>query len=119
MMALVDSRTRSDVSVFVLAGGKSSRMGGDKALLEFDRRPLLTRMLELGNEISDDVRIVGGRERFSAFGPVVEDLYLERGPLGGIHAALGATDRELSLVLAVDLPFLTADFLAWLVGQAR
>ncbi len=94
-------------------------MGGDKALLEFDRRPLLTRMLELGSKLSDDVRIVGSREKLSGFGPVIEDLYPEHGPLGGIHAALGRTDRELSLVLAVDLPFLKAEFLAWLIGQAR
>ncbi|MGC1434443.1 MAG: molybdenum cofactor guanylyltransferase, partial [Terriglobales bacterium] len=54
-----------------------------------------------------------------AFGRVVEDVYRERGPLGGIHAALSGSTTELNLMLAVDLPFVTPAFLRYLLSRAR
>jgi molybdopterin-guanine dinucleotide biosynthesis protein A len=50
---------------------------------------------------------------------VVEDLYPNRGPLGGIHSALTSSTAEFNLVLAVDLPFLEPRFLKYLVSTAR
>jgi molybdopterin-guanine dinucleotide biosynthesis protein A len=108
-----------DVTAFVLAGGKSSRMGQDKVFLKFHGRTLLERALELAGEVTEQVRIVGAREKFATFAPVVEDVYAGRGPLAGIHAALSSSQTELNLVLAVDTPFLQSSFLKWLVAQAR
>jgi len=108
-----------DVTAFILAGGKSSRMGADKALLEFEGETLLARTLRKARGVASQVCIVGSRERFEMFGPVIEDLYAERGPLGGIHAALQASTTRLNLVLAVDMPFLPASALRYLVDQAR
>jgi molybdenum cofactor guanylyltransferase len=113
-MACVD-----DVTAFILAGGKSSRMGADKALLELKGRSLLQRALGLLRSLTPEVVIVGERSKFARFGTVVEDVFRERGPLGGIHAALAATATDLNLVLAVDLPFIDAAFLKYLVKQAR
>lgn len=93
-------------------------MGVDKAFLELDGRTLLSRALELARSISDDVHIVGPREKFQAFGPVVEDVYREHGPLAGIHAALKSSHSELNLILGVDLPFLTPALLRFLIEQA-
>jgi molybdopterin-guanine dinucleotide biosynthesis protein A len=109
----------ADLTAFVLAGGKSSRMGADKASLLLDGRTLLERALELARSVAEDVRIVGAREKFAAFAPVIEDEYAERGPLGGIHAALSASSSPRSLILAVDLPFLEERFLQYLVAEAR
>jgi molybdopterin-guanine dinucleotide biosynthesis protein A len=109
----------ADLSAFVLAGGKSSRMGADKALLELAGQTLLQRTLELAGAVSEDVRIVGAREKFGEFAPVVEDEYANRGPLGGIHAALASTSSDLNLILAVDLPFLEKRFLLHLLAEAR
>jgi molybdopterin-guanine dinucleotide biosynthesis protein A len=108
-----------DLTAFVLAGGKSSRMGADKAFLQFSGRTLLERALELARGVAEEVRIVGSREKFADFAPVVEDEYAGRGPLGGIHAALAASGSEFNLMLAVDLPFLQLKFLQHLVGEAR
>ncbi len=63
--------------------------------------------------------IVGSQAKFAAFGTVVEDVYPERGPLGGIHAALTRTGTELNLMVAVDLPFLQPSFLNYLVSRSR
>ena len=108
-----------DVTAFILAGGKSTRMGSDKALLEFDSDTLLNRALLKTRSVAGRTCIVGAREKFELFGPVIEDLYPERGPLAGIHAALQSTASELNLVLAVDMPFLPETALKYLVEQAR
>ena len=108
-----------DVTAFVLAGGKSIRMGKDKAFLEFKGRILLARGLELAAGVAKEVRIVGDPSKFAAFGRVIEDIYCEHGPLGGIHAALKSSSTELNLMLAVDLPFVEPNFLKHLVSVAR
>ena len=94
-------------------------MGADKAFLQLEGRTLLQRALELVGTVTADVRVVGAGTKFAVFAPVVEEVYAARGPLGGIHAALSATRTESNLILAVDLPFVEARFLAWLAEQAR
>lgn len=108
-----------DVTAFILAGGKSSRMGTDKALMAWRRRTLLETSLDLARALTREVLIVGDREKFTSYGPVVEDTFRERGPLAGIHAALRASATDLNLVLAVDLPFVELKFLKYLLSQAR
>jgi molybdenum cofactor guanylyltransferase len=109
----------SGLTAFVLAGGKSSRMGSDKAFLRLGDETLLSLALKTASSLARDVRIVGDARKFGAFGRVVEDVYCDRGPLGGIHAALSGSTTELNLILAVDLPFVGADFLQYLVLRAR
>ena len=94
---------------FVLAGGKSSRMGtgGDKAFLEFGGQTLLDRALTVMGEVCDRVAIVGDPARFTNYGSVVADIFQGCGPLGGIHAALVHPPAELNLMLAVDMPFVS------------
>jgi molybdenum cofactor guanylyltransferase len=107
-----------DVAAWVLAGGKSSRMGSDKAFLQLDGRTLLARALEVVRAITPDFHIVGSRAKFELFGPVVEDVFGDRGPLGGIHASLSSSDKDLNLVLAVDIPQVDAGFLEFLIKRA-
>ncbi len=107
------------LAAFVLAGGKSSRMGSDKALLTWGSKTLLEQALSSVRELGPDVCIVGSAEKFGRFGSVVEDIYPERGPLGGIHAALRGSEREFNLMLAVDLPLMGVGFLRFLCEQAQ
>ena len=109
----------NDVTAFILAGGRSSRMGTDKALLAFGGKSLLERALHTAAAVADAVFIVGPREPYGRYGDVVEDVFPDCGPLGGIHAALCRTQTELNLMLSVDTPLMSSDFLAWLVEQAR
>jgi phospholipid/cholesterol/gamma-HCH transport system ATP-binding protein len=107
-----------EVTAFILAGGRSTRMGLDKAFVELDGRTLLARALELARALATDVRIVGEVAKFEKFGPVVEDIFQNCGPLGGIHAALRASATELNLILAVDVPFVATQFLSYMIRQA-
>jgi len=114
----VYDRVVEPITAFILAGGKSSRMGQDKAFLQFEGKTLLARALAAAGSVASDVRIVGDPERFGAYGVVVEDVVSGCGPLGGIHAALKCASTDLSLILAVDLPFVSAQYLRYLIEQA-
>jgi len=94
------------VNGFILAGGKSSRMGRDKALLDWHGRPLVDHMIALLGTATNDVQVVG-RDR-------LPDRWPGRGPLSGIATALDITLTDANLVVAVDLPFLTTKFLSHL-----
>lgn len=111
--------TEPDVAAFILAGGKSTRMGADKAFVALDGRTLLARALDLARSVTHDVRIVGEAKKFHVFAPVVEDIFPGCGPLAGIHAALRASEREFNLILAVDMPFLPPALLPFLITRAR
>jgi molybdopterin-guanine dinucleotide biosynthesis protein A len=108
-----------NVTVFILAGGKSTRMGTDKAFVILDGRTLLARALDLAQSVTSDVRIVGDAAKFSPFAPVVEDIFPGCGPLGGIHAALRISPTDLSVILAVDVPFAPPALLQYLISRAR
>jgi molybdopterin-guanine dinucleotide biosynthesis protein A len=108
-----------DLTAFILAGGKSSRMGKDKAFVEFEGRTLLARALDLAASVASEVCIVGRREKFAAFAPVVEDVFRECGPLGGIHAALRHSKTDINLMLAVDTPLLSWALLQYLIREAE
>lgn len=107
------------LTAFVLAGGMSQRMGADKAFVQLKGQTLLERVLETARVVTPEVMIVGERSKFKAYGSVVEDVFRQRGPLGGIHSALAVTATELNLILAVDLPFLEPRFLTYLYQRAQ
>jgi molybdopterin-guanine dinucleotide biosynthesis protein A len=115
----MESAPAPDVTAFILAGGRSTRMGTDKAFVEYEGRTLLARALDLARSVTPDVRIVGSQPKFAGFAPVVEDIFRDCGPLGGIHAALRASLTELNVMLAVDTPFVSWALLRYLIGQAR
>jgi molybdenum cofactor guanylyltransferase len=108
---------------FVLAGGKSSRMGGgpgkDKVFLEFGGQTLLDRALSVMGTVCDRVAIVGEPARFANYESVVADIFPGCGPLAGIHAALLHSPAELNLMLAVDMPFVSRELLAFLFAAAE
>ncbi len=107
-------RPPADVSGYVLAGGKSSRMGQDKALLELAGKPLVLRAVEKLRRVCAEVAIVGNRAELGIYAPLVRDLHEGCGPLGGIEAALLHSAKDWNLFMAVDMPFLPAEFLdAW------
>ena len=88
-----------------------------KAFLSVDGRFLIEHAIQQAR-VADDIYIVGPKEKFSAYGRVVLDIFPDAGPLGGIHAALKRTRAELNLILPVDMPFLKRDFLVYMLDVA-
>src|SRR5438034_11030300 len=95
-----------EVSGFVLAGGKSTRMGQDKALLDWHGQTLLNHMVNLLRAVADQVHVVG-RDH-------LPDHWPGLGPLSGIATGLETGLTDANLFVAVDLPHLTKDFLKYL-----
>ncbi len=104
---------------FVLAGGKSSRMGADKAFLEFGGQRLLVRSLSVAGAVCDSVMIVGDPAKFAQYATTGADIVPGCGPLAGIHTALVSSSAELNLMLAVDMPFISRKLLAFLFVEAE
>jgi molybdopterin-guanine dinucleotide biosynthesis protein A len=99
-------------SGYVLTGGKSSRMGMDKALLPVNGQALALWVADNVKEAARSVSFVGDRAKYGHLGlPVVEDVRPGQGPLSGIHAALSQTRTPLNLIVGCDLPFLSGEFL--------
>lgn len=90
---------------FVLAGGKSSRMGRDKALLKVEGETLIERAIRKLRRVCPEVAIAGGGPELARYGRVIPDGTPGQGPLGGIVAALQQSAYEWNLFLAVDMPF--------------
>lgn len=107
-------------AAFILAGGRSSRMGSDKALLPFRGHTLVEHIVAQAHSATSNIILVGDSRRYINFGyPVIEDSFVGYGPLAGIHAALTSTLSEWNLVLACDMPEVTGEFLARLMERAE
>lgn len=104
---------------FVLAGGRSSRMGRDKALLPFAGQPLIARALGTLREAGVSASISGARALLESLAPVVTDFARGLGPLSGICSALDSTSARWAVFLPVDLPLLPASLVAYLLQHAQ
>jgi molybdopterin-guanine dinucleotide biosynthesis protein A len=111
----------NSITIAIMAGGRSRRMGRDKAFVEIDGVPMLERVAVAALGTGLPV-IVVGRERpeFWRYDEVrfVVDRVPDRGPLGGLATALEFAGMSV-LALACDMPFMTVEALNWLIGVAR
>lgn len=105
---------------FVLVGGRSSRMGRDKALLTVDGVALARR---IANQVEDAVgsaALIGNPAVYGDLGfPVIPDQIPNCGPLGGIVTALGSSHADWSLIVACDMPSIDAPLLRSLVNFTK
>ena len=122
-----------NVHAFIQAGGRSSRMGTDKAWLEINGRAMIEHVLAAAEPVAASLSIIINQtnpnadryrqlaEKWNA--RLIYDLHDHKGPLGGIHTALSVLNRDCegaaasALILACDLPFLTSEFLSFLCRQ--
>src|SRR6266496_130102 len=108
------------LQAFILIGGASSRMGTDKARLLIKGQTLVEHVACALFGITDSVTLVG-RQHMESFPdlPSTPDLHEHWGALGGVHAALSACRAEWAVVVACDLPFVTAQLLKRLASFAN
>jgi molybdenum cofactor guanylyltransferase len=104
---------------FVLAGGQSSRMGRDKALVELAGRPLVEWALEGLRGAGLTARIAGARTDLSEFAPVIADAWSDVGPLGGVCSALRQAERDWAVFVTVDQPLMAPLLIISLLEHAR
>ncbi|OPZ74895.1 MAG: Molybdenum cofactor guanylyltransferase [Firmicutes bacterium ADurb.Bin456] len=104
----------------ILAGGKSKRMGSDKAFLEVGEAAMIKQVASELKKVCNEVLIAGGtKENGELLGlNVIPDRIPGRGPLSGIHAALLGAANPKCLVTACDMPFVTAALALFMINQA-
>jgi molybdopterin-guanine dinucleotide biosynthesis protein A len=99
-----------DVTCAILAGGKSSRMGKDKATIEVCNKALIQQVYEKARHVFKKILIVSSlHEQFSGIeAPIVKDIFPLRSSIVGIASALLSANTPYVFVLACDMPFVTA-----------
>ena len=109
---------KPDISGFILAGGKSNRMGTDKALLMVHNEPLLKRMISLIKPFCNTIAISGHKADYIGFNTeIVPDLFSGCGPISGILSSLKHSSTEWNLFVSVDVPFINRDLIQYLISQ--
>ena len=113
---------QADASALILDGGRATRLGGrHKSFLTVDGRAIAARLLEACRRVAGDVVVATSRPAAWKDLSVrtVGDEVAEAGPLAGIAAGLAAARRPLVVVLAGDMPHVSAEVLAFLLDRAR
>lgn len=106
-----------NISVFILCGGKSSRMQAEKGLVIFNQKPFIKHILEAVEPLNSSITLVTQNKAYSIFGyPLIQDIYTEKGPLGGIHTALKHSNSPDNLILSCDIPLITTTALKSLIN---
>jgi molybdenum cofactor guanylyltransferase len=106
------------VTGIILAGGENSRMGLDKAFLDFSGKPLIERILSTLRSVCGSIIIVtNSPAKYAVYGvTVVADFFNKRGPLTGIYSGLRESGEEYNFVVACDMPYLNKDLMAYMAG---
>ena len=107
----------SDLTVAILAGGRSSRMGTDKSFVQVLGRPLIEDILAQAGSVGDETLIVTNRpDDYAYLGvPLFTDVLPGKGALGGLYSALHSASRRHVLCIACDMPFVVRPLLDYLI----
>lgn len=109
-----------NATALILAGGKSSRFGKDKALMEYDNQSVVARLAAECAKVCSEVLIISDTGQKFNLPDVkeIKDNYRNCGPLGGLQAGLAAAKNEICLLMACDMPLLTAPLMECFLSAA-
>ena len=109
---------KSGLTVAIMAGGQSSRMGQDKSFVLFDGRPMIEVVIEAVAGLGDEILVTTNKpDEYAHLNlPMVGDVYPDHGSLGGIFTAVHAATQPHILVVACDMPWLNRPLLAYMIG---
>lgn len=109
----------SNITAIILAGGKSSRMGKDKAFVAFSGRPLIEILIDKISSVFGDLIIVTNKPAlYRKYGLRIEvDITKDKGPLAGIYTGLISSEDNYNFIFACDMPFLSRDLIRYMAGE--
>jgi molybdopterin-guanine dinucleotide biosynthesis protein A len=107
-------------AAIILSGGKSSRMGTNKALLKINEKTNIERISDRLKPLFDDIILVtNDLEQYEFLGlKIVSDQFPGMGPLAGVHAGLNASEYETNVIVACDMPFVSGELAQALVDKS-
>ncbi len=104
------------MNAYIIAGGSSTRMRRDKALLKLDGVSFIDITVSCTSKLFDKVFIVGRQHKDPRISASYEDDIHDIGPLGGIYTALKRTDKEFNFFIGIDYPFINPEIILLLAG---
>jgi molybdopterin-guanine dinucleotide biosynthesis protein A len=106
-----------DISAYILAGGKSSRMGSDKGMLPLNESVFIELIVKTLEKSSiKNITIVSSNKDYDFLKiKRIKDIYIDKGPVGGIFTALSHSKTEQNLILSVDIPLISVEIIRWLI----
>jgi molybdenum cofactor guanylyltransferase len=109
----------SGITAFILAGGKSQRMGADKGFLDWNGQSFVANIVAaLTPIVGKNIVVVSSDERYDDLGlNRISDIVANKGPLGGIYSALKHTSTKRNLIVSVDVPRISTELIDWLVKK--
>lgn len=109
-----------ELTAIILAGGKSTRMGTDKALIKIGDKSLLETAINICKPVCNSIVISSNNQEHGKCGyPVIADEIRDCGPIGGILSCLRKSETDWNFVISVDTPFVTSDFILFLTTQTE
>ncbi|WP_373396081.1 molybdenum cofactor guanylyltransferase [Algoriphagus halophilus] len=112
-------RINEEIAVYILCGGKSSRMNTEKGLVEFQGKTFLQWILDAVTPLTSDITLVTKNAAYACYGlPIIPDVVEDQGPVGGIYTALVDSSSRYNLILSCDIPKITTEVLTSLIQFA-
>lgn len=109
-----------NITAYVLCGGKSVRMQTEKGLVLYKGKSFIQWIIDAIMPVTSDIILVTSNSDYSHMGlPMIEDIFKNKGPVGGIYTALRHSKTERNLILSCDIPKINADLLRELIDQSK
>ena len=117
---MTNSNNKINAGAFILAGGKSSRMGEDKGLMMFKGKMLAEHAIHVLSSLFPRVVIVTGNVKYESLGlEIINDRFNNAGPAGGIHSVLSNSSFEKNFITACDMPFIKSSAVRFIYEQSN
>jgi molybdopterin-guanine dinucleotide biosynthesis protein A len=111
---------KHDMNCYILAGGKSSRMGIDKGLIILNKKTIVEHVIHVLKPLFKNLIIVSNNPDYSKFGlEVITDLVKDSGPAGGIYTALNHTNTRHNFIVSCDMPFITSQAVEFVIHDSK
>lgn len=105
-------------NAYILAGGKSSRMGSDKGLLPLNNEVFVEKISNQLNKITNSVYVITSNEAYKNLNlNCIEDVFPDKGPVGGIYTALTHSENEQFVIISCDAPLINQEVIMWLIME--
>ncbi|UZD21496.1 molybdenum cofactor guanylyltransferase [Algoriphagus halophytocola] len=112
-------KKNSEISAYILCGGKSKRMQSEKGLVLYKGKPFIRWIIEAVMPVTSNIILVTSNGDYELIGlPMIEDVYADKGPVGGIHTALQHSKTDRNLILSCDVPKITTELIRNLVSES-
>ncbi|AXB58569.1 molybdenum cofactor guanylyltransferase [Flavobacterium fluviale] len=106
------------LTVFILCGGKSSRMQSEKGLVLFQDKPFIDHIIQAILPITNQIKLITASKQYDYLEyEKIPDLIVDKGPLGGIYTALSHSETEFNLILSCDIPLISTELLQELISK--